>query len=256
MPPVWLAVLFVFGPPLGVFGVGHMLVAPVRLSVAFGWFPALSLSSLRGVGQFCVYTWRLVMAVRFAFEPSLSPIRCFIARCASGVLLSSFATGVGQDEEPFALVRGANFRRREEPFRDPVAKAFEVWANNVPVSKPKVSPHVFEEAPSWLALSDDSRDRRPEVAGVVDSEPLAGNGEGLAGITANDSRNAATPRSAIEGVEIRPYRRVIQPPFFHARCQEFGGRCFVFNAADDASSSERHVDAEVESPGSGAEGQN
>ena len=66
--------------------------------------------------------------------------------------------GVGQDEEPFALVWGADFRRREEPFRDPVAKAFEVWANNVPISEPKVSSHVLEEAPIRLALSDDSAD--------------------------------------------------------------------------------------------------
>ena len=36
-----------------------------------------------------------VIAVRFAPVPSRSPIRCFMARCASGDLLSSFATGVG-----------------------------------------------------------------------------------------------------------------------------------------------------------------
>lgn len=53
---------------------------------------------------------------------------------------------------------GTDLRRREEALRDPVAKAFEVWANNVPVSEPKVSAHILEEAPSWLALSDDSRD--------------------------------------------------------------------------------------------------
>lgn len=37
-----------------------------------------------------------VIAVRFDPVPSRSPMRFFIARCASGVLLSSLATGVGQ----------------------------------------------------------------------------------------------------------------------------------------------------------------
>lgn len=58
-------------------GVLHSPVAPVRLSVAFGWFPALPLSADRGVGQ---------------------------------------------DEEPFALVGGANFRRREEAARNDVTQ--------------------------------------------------------------------------------------------------------------------------------------
>lgn len=89
---------------------------------------------------------------------------------------------MGQDEESLPLVGGADFRRREEAFRDPVAKAFEVWANNVEVSEPKVSSHVLEEAPTWLALSDDSRDGRPEVARVCGAEALPRDGEGLAGI--------------------------------------------------------------------------
>jgi hypothetical protein len=107
---------------------------------------------------------------------------------------------VGQDKEPFALVRGADFRRCEEALRDPVAKAFEAWPNNVPVPKPKVSSHVLEKAPSRFNLSDDSFDARPEVARVVDSEPLPGNREGLAGIAANDASHLSAPRSAIEGV--------------------------------------------------------
>jgi len=65
---------------------------------------------------------------------------------------------VGQDEEPLPAVWGADFRRREDAFRDPVAKALEVWANNVPISESKVSSHVFEEAPIRLALTEDSAD--------------------------------------------------------------------------------------------------
>jgi len=80
----------------------------------------------------------------FAYSPATWSLSCPVA--------------VGQDEEPFALVWGADLRRREEAFRDAVAKAFEVGANNVEVSEPKVSAHVFEEAPIWSALIDDSAD--------------------------------------------------------------------------------------------------
>lgn len=44
----------------------------------------------------CASTCSDVIAVRLAPVPSLSPMRCFIARCASGDFPSSFATGVGQ----------------------------------------------------------------------------------------------------------------------------------------------------------------
>lgn len=84
-------------------------------------------------------------------------------------------SGDGQDEEPLPSVRGADFRRREEPFRDPVAKALKVGPDNVPVSKSKVSSHVLEEAPVWLNLSEDAGDVRPQVTGVVNSSSLPGN---------------------------------------------------------------------------------
>jgi hypothetical protein len=43
-------------------------------------------------------TCKLVSAVRSDPDPSRSPMRFFMARCASGDLLSSFATGVGQPD--------------------------------------------------------------------------------------------------------------------------------------------------------------
>ena len=164
------------------------------------------------------------------------------------------ALAVGQDEEPFALVRGADFRRREEAFRDPVAKAFEVWANNVPVSKPKVASHVLEEAPTWLTLSDDSRDARPEVPRVCGPEPFASNGEGLAGITSNDAIHLAAPASAIEGVKVAPNRRVIQGTVRNTRSQDFTGSDFVFHEYDCASASAQSVmHSDVETSGAGTE---
>jgi hypothetical protein len=51
-----------------------------------------------GVAQLAsfAWTWSDVIAVRFAPVPSLSPIRFFMARCASTLLLSSFEQGVAQ----------------------------------------------------------------------------------------------------------------------------------------------------------------
>lgn len=175
----------------------------------------------------------------FAYSPATWSLSCPVA--------------VGQDEEPFALVRGADLRRREEAFRDAVAKALEVGANNVEVSEPKVSAHVLEEAPIWLTLSDDSGDGRPEVAGVSGSEPLAGHAERLAGVSANDASHLSTPRLAVEGVQIRPDRRVIQGTVRNTRCQDFAGSDFVFQVANCASAWESQSDSEVESPGSAAQ---
>jgi hypothetical protein len=163
-------------------------------------------------------------------------------------------SGVRQDEEPFALVRRADFRRREYAFRDPVAKAFEVWANNVEVSKPKVSAHVLEEAPTWLTLSDDSCDARPEVPRVCGPEPFASNGEGLAGVASNDSIHAAAPAASIEGVEVCPNRRIIQCVVLNTRNQDFAGSDFVFHIADRSSASAQSVmHSEVKTSGAGTE---
>jgi hypothetical protein len=156
---------------------------------------------------------------------------------------------VGQDEEPFSLVRCADFRRTEDAFRDPVAKAFEAWFNNVEVSKPKVSSHVLEEAPSRFNLSDDPLDRGPEMPRVCCSEPLSGDGEGLAGIASNDSSHLSTPRVAVEGVQISPDRRVMKGTVRNTRCQDFAGSDFVFHVQDRSSAAQSSLNSQVESAG-------
>jgi hypothetical protein len=81
------------------FGVGQSRVASVRLVPACALlsglpvrFPALFPSLSVGVGQNFAATCRLVMVFR---GPPF--IRCFIAMCASGLLLSSLAHGVGHN---------------------------------------------------------------------------------------------------------------------------------------------------------------
>jgi hypothetical protein len=65
--------------------------------IAFCVFDLPDTSCACGVGQPAIFaiTCSDVIAVLFAPDPSRTPIRCFIARCASTDLLSSFATAVG-----------------------------------------------------------------------------------------------------------------------------------------------------------------
>jgi hypothetical protein len=92
------------------------------LAWRFAEKPVLSASSAFGVAHpaVCTMTCSEVIAVLFAFVPSLSPIRCFIRRCASGVLLSSRATGVGHPAN-WAIV--ATVAPRACPFHDDPAVA-------------------------------------------------------------------------------------------------------------------------------------
>lgn len=201
---------------------------------------------------------------RFPVPPAIVPTAAVGQRFAApssgvypGWLFSPFPRAypwaVGHDEEPLALVRGADFRRLVEAFRDPVASALEVRSDNVEVSKPKVVSHVLEEAPIWAALIDDSEDVRPEVPRVVGAAPLAGDAERLARVAANDAIHDSTPRAAVEGSEIRPNRRIIQGAFRHTRNQVDERAAFVFHVADCASRFARQTDAEIEPAGSGAE---
>lgn len=89
---------------------------------------------------------------------------------------------------------------------------------------------------------------------IVDSEPLPGNGKGLAGIASNDSIHLAAPAASIEGVEVTPNRRVIQGTVRNTRSQDFAGSDFVFHEYDRASTSAQSVmHSEVETSCSGTE---
>jgi hypothetical protein len=108
---------------------------------------------------------------------------------------------VGQDEQAFALVACANFRRREYAALNPVAHSCEVSGD---LGKPEVDvvADVLEEAELGSHLPDDAGDVGPEVAGVVGPASLAGHAERLARVAANDAIHDATPRSAVEGAGI------------------------------------------------------
>ena len=93
---------------------------------------------------------------------------------------------------------------------------------------------VLKKNESWLALSDDPSDVRPEVALISMSAPLACEAERLAGVARRDEMNDSTPRAAVEGSKVVPDRSRSQDAFFHARNQARGCMSFPLHETDGA----------------------
>lgn len=159
------AALFPFCAGVPAIGVGQPAncVALCSVSGVPRCAPVDSESSLRGVGHEAVFaiTCSDVIAVLLLPVPSRSPIRRFIAKCASGVLLSSFATGVGHPEHPLSLVRGADAASRQICRRNGVLCAFQISANMVEPRESRSSGNLLAKDAARAALADEVEERRP-----------------------------------------------------------------------------------------------
>ena len=122
-------------------------------------------------------------------------------------------------------------------------------------SQPKVACDIFQEDETGSHLANDSQDLGPEVALIFFSSPLTCDGEGLARIAGSDDIHSATPRSAIEGSQIRVNRSGLNRPFLHASRQDFADRVLPLHETDRASAWKRQSDSEVESADAGTEGE-
>jgi hypothetical protein len=91
---------------------------------------------------------------------------------------------------------------------------------------------VLEEAPLGLDFTGDAGNVWPQVAGVIGSAFFPRDAERLAGISSRDAINFATPTCAIEGSNIRPDRRRIQPSCFHMRNKEDGDIGFPLDSTN------------------------
>ncbi|MCR4373439.1 MAG: hypothetical protein NUW22_01160 [Acidobacteria bacterium] len=97
-------------------------------------------------------------------------------------------------------MRGADFRRRVEARRSPVASAFEVWSKAADIV-PKASSHVLKEAPVRSGIANDPETLGPEVALVGLASLLAGDaGDAvrLARKSGNDASHLAAQESSVE----------------------------------------------------------
>jgi hypothetical protein len=157
-----------------------------------------------------------------------------------------------EDEESFSLLAGADFLRCKESRRNLITQAFKV-SGDLRKSEAEVAGHVFEKHDCRFNFANDSTDVRPKVSRIVLSTALAGDTEWLAGVARSDAIHDVTPRSAVEGSEIRPDRCLIQDTRFHRRHQVVDGESFPLHPTDRASASQSQFESEVESGTAGAE---
>lgn len=119
----------------------------------------------------------------------------------------AFGVGHREDEQALALVRRADFRRREESALNLEAQSVKVSPNALGAARREHPADVLNEDEPGARLDDDAAGRAPEVSVVVSAEALAGEAVRLARDAANDSIHEATPWAAVEGSGIAPHRR-------------------------------------------------
>lgn len=172
------------------------------------------------------------------------------------------ARGVGQlvalsdreDEEAFALVGRADFRRREEACRKAVAHA-DQSCGDFGETEAEMMGDILEEDEGRFDFADDAGDMRPEVARIVRAPAFARDAERLAWIARSEDVHRAAPRAALEGSNIVPDRRAIQGRVFHPRHEDGRGEGVPLDVTHSTISGAGDGEPEIESTGTGAEGE-
>lgn len=211
--------------------------------------------SCEGVGRDCRFSFALALGVGHSRTNSvrLPPLER-VPEQARGVGQCVVSFAAGKDEEAFAAVGRADFRRSEEACRNAVAHADQI-SGDFGKSEPEMMSDVFEEHERRSALADDTGDLRPEVPGIVSPLSSSRDRERLARVARKDDVHAVTPASTIEGVDVVPDRSRIQGRVFHP-CHEDGRRVgFPLDVTHSPVSVDGGVKPEIESCRAGAEGQ-
>lgn len=163
------------------------------------------------------------------------------------------AVGVGsQDEEPVAEVRGADGCRGDTvPFRNPPARG--QISQYRAEAQGKVTWDVLAEEEPRVRLARDAPDVRPEMTGVMQPPPFAGDAEGLTGVPRSNEIHCATPRSTVEGGDVVPDRSLVQGRVSHPRHEHGRAVGLPLNSAHQTMVGAGELDAEVETSDAGAE---
>jgi hypothetical protein len=104
---------------------------------------------------------------------------------------------VGQDEDPHALVRRADFCRAEQARRRRVAHVPKLSQHGLK-TEGDVTGDVLNEDPFGAAFPDDPGNLGPEVAGVVGPTAFASGAEGLAGVSGQHRVEGTVEGTGIE----------------------------------------------------------
>ena len=119
------------------------------------------------------------------------------------------ALGVGQfvaiadrkDEQSFAPVRCADFRRRKQSCRKDVAHA-DQFSGDFGKAEAQMIGDIFEEDESGIAFPNDAGDMGPEMARISLAETPSGNREWLARVARSEDIHDAAPWPAVEGCKV------------------------------------------------------
>lgn len=209
-------------------------------------------ASCEGVGFVCRFSFALALGVGHIRSISVRfPPLERVPEQARGVdQLVSLANG--EDEQPFALVGRADFRRRKEACRKSVAH-FDQSCGDFGEAEAEMMGDILEEHEGRFDFADDAGDMRPEVARVVRSPAFACDGERLARIARSDDVHRAAPRAAVEASNVVPDRRRIQGRLFHPRHESGCGVGFPFDMAHSSISGHGDGEPEVEPACAGTE---
>tara|TARA_R110002073_G_scaffold194287_2_gene353368 strand:+ start:403 stop:1092 length:690 start_codon:yes stop_codon:yes gene_type:complete len=211
-------------------------------------------TSCEGVGFVCRFSLALALGVgqRRSISVRFPPLERVPEQARGVGQVVAFANG--EDEQAFALVGRADFRRCKEARRKAVAHA-DQSAGDFGEAEAEMMGDILEEHEGRFDFADDAGDMRPKVARVVRAPALARDGERLARISRSDDVHRAAPRAAVEGVNIVPDRRAIQGRVFHPRHESGCGVGFPFDMAHSSISGDGDSEPEVEPACAGAEGQ-
>lgn len=156
------------------------------------------------------------------------------------VRMSVPATGAfsAEQEAPFPLVGGTDFRRCKQTCRNLVTQSFrwedEVVPEGIKYLSGEQTPDVFEEEPLTADFGEDSDGVTPEPPVVSISPSFPSHRGRSAGDSPKDKMNASTPASAVEGGKVREERSRMEPPCRHVRNKDLGGIGFPFDVTTGA----------------------
>jgi len=73
----------------------------------------------------------------------------------------------------------------------------------------------------------------PQVSWIGVTGPFSGGAKRLARESRNDEIHNSAPRFSVEGLNVRPYRRVVKIPIRHARLKDADAISFPLNVTDN-----------------------
>ena len=160
------------------------------------------------------------------------------------------ACGVGQQEDPLALVRGADSGSGKHA-PDRIIPELGQSPKKVGGSESNKPLDVLHEDEARSHFANGSDKVLAQVPLVLEAALLSCDAPRLAWDSRSDAIHDSTPRAAVEGRGICPNRRRSQAALLHARDQDAAGCRFPLHETDRASRRHREAQSKVDSRHSG-----